>query len=194
MRELAAKPRLHFNYFQVLTYVNTPILLLWEGAREKVGVEFIHFLAFLQQFRVEPLGGGKTAVSLHIAIGERWRAGPFSLLHPCLFSGLRGTFVYQEHTGNFPVTRSTSIPVISCSWLFASEACLSHALVRAATGVLLAVCWAVGCQTDGFFSWQDKTIWTMILWIVSLPGLVPVGLSHGWSVVWLQWALVIPGS
>lgn len=58
-RELAANTWLHFNYFQMLTYVNMPILLLWEGVGEKVGVEFIHFLAFLQQVQVKPLGGAK---------------------------------------------------------------------------------------------------------------------------------------
>lgn len=144
-RELAANTWLHFNYFQMLTYVNMPILLLWEGVGEKVGVEFIHFLAFLQQVQVKPLGGAKQLFLGTLQWESNEELAPFLFFILFLFPGVRGTFVYQQHTGNFPLTTSVSIPVISCLWLFASEACLPHALVGAVT-VRSATCSALGCR------------------------------------------------
>lgn len=54
-----------FNYLQGLTYVNTPILLLWERVGERDGVGFNNVPAFFffflqQQFEGKSLGGDKT--------------------------------------------------------------------------------------------------------------------------------------
>lgn len=72
----------------MLTYVNMHVLLSWEGAGESVGVGFMNFLAFVQQFQGKPFGGGETAVLPPAAVGETGgRARPPSSLHPLLFSG-----------------------------------------------------------------------------------------------------------
>lgn len=98
MRELATNTRLHPNYLQMLAYVNMPILLLWEGGGGSDGVGFINVLALLQQFQGKSLGGKRTAVFLHAAVGERWRrALPFSFFHPFLFWAVRYSCPLTAH-------------------------------------------------------------------------------------------------
>lgn len=47
----------------MLTYVNKPVSLLWEGVREEDGVGLINFPgnAFMQQFQGKSLGEGETS-------------------------------------------------------------------------------------------------------------------------------------
>lgn len=121
MRELAANTRLHPNYLQMLAYVNMPILLLWEGGGGSDGVGFINVLALLQQFQGKSLGGKRTAVILHAAVGERWRRAPPP--PPLLFFSpfsLLGCEVQlsTNSTRNSPWTKSIDIPVISGVWPF----------------------------------------------------------------------------
>lgn len=60
-----------FNSRQMLTFVNMPVLLLWEvgGKRDEVGR--IGVLAFLQQFQGQSLGGEKAAAFPHAEAGDR---------------------------------------------------------------------------------------------------------------------------
>lgn len=118
MRELAANTRLRPNYFQMLAYVHLPILLLGEGEGVRDGVGFINVLALLQQFRGKSLGGKRTAVFLHAAVGERWRrALPFPFSPPISLLGCEGHWSTNS-TRSSLWTKSIDIAVISGAWPF----------------------------------------------------------------------------